>query len=176
MANASEERRNPYAAFNFVVKDDKGVEIAGFMEVSGLDGENAVIEYREGHDESAPSGTGGAGGTGSQTGAYVRKQPGLERYPNVVLRRGITGSSVLWDLRKAIRNATSGPELAKSGQNAPATPVYTVELQDETHKTVQTWCLQNPWVAKLTGPTLNAKSNEIAVEAVEVVCERIEIK
>ena len=29
--------------------------IAGFMEVSGLDGENAVIEYREGNDQTGDS-------------------------------------------------------------------------------------------------------------------------
>lgn len=152
-------RKNPYAAFNFVVTLD-GAEIAAFMEVSGLDGENAVIEYREGHDQT---------GNG---GAFVRKLPGLERYPNVMLRRGITGDLTLWNLRKAIRDATAGPEFGDIGS---ATPSLKVELQDEQHNTVQSWTLHNAWISKLSGPSLNARASEIAIESVEVVCERIEL-
>ncbi|HEX3864908.1 MAG TPA: phage tail protein [Stellaceae bacterium] len=152
-------RKNPYSAFNFVVTLD-GTEIAAFMEVSGLDGENAIIEYREGHDQT---------GNG---GAFVRKLPGLERYPNIMLRRGITGDLTLWKLRQAVRDATSGPEFGAVGS---VTPSLKVELQDETHTTVQSWTMHNAWVAKLSGPSLNAKANEIAIESVEFVCERIEI-
>src|SRR5262245_42776945 len=93
-------RTSPFAAFNFVVSHQE-VGIGGFMEVSGLDGENAVIESREGSDQSGETG-----------GAFVRKQPGLERYPNVTLRRGITEDLTLWtELRKKIRDAEKGPEL-----------------------------------------------------------------
>jgi phage tail-like protein len=161
MAKAT-PRPNPYAAFNFVVKLE-GTELAGFMEVSGLDGENAVIEYREGNDQKPGS-----------TGAFVRKLPGLERYPNVTLRRGIAGDLTLWNLRQKIRDADlSSPEFATTINSV--TPALTVELQNESHATVQTWQLHNAWISKLSGPSLNAKSNEIAIESVEVVCERIEL-
>jgi len=158
-------RANPYAAFNFVVTYEQ-VQIGAFMEVSGLDGENAIIEYREGADQKG------------NDGAFVRKLPGIERYPNVVLRRGITGSLRLWGLRKNIRNALSNanpkpPEFATSiGQKSPE---MQIALQDEKHATVMTWSLHNAWISKLSGPSLNAKANEIAIESVEVVCERIEI-
>lgn len=153
----AQSRKNPYAAFNFVVTID-GVELAGFMEVSGLDGENAVIEYREGSDSA---------------GNFVRKQPGLERYPNVVARRGITGDLTLWNMRQAIRDATTGPEFATTV--ASSTPLLKIDLQDEKHDTVQSWLLHNAWIAKLSGPSLNARANEIAIESAEFVCERIEI-
>jgi phage tail-like protein len=150
----AKQRNNPYAAFNFVVSINSK-PLAGFMEVSGLDSENAVIEYREGADPQT----------------FVRKQPGLERYPNVMMRRGITGDLNLWsNLRQPIRDAKSGPEMIASGQTPPN---ITVDLQDEAHNVVQTWTLQNAWVSKLSGPSLNAKGNEIAIEAIEVVCERI---
>jgi phage tail-like protein len=153
-------RKNPYAAFNFVVTL-AGSAVAGFMEVTGLDTENAVIEYREGNDQPA-------GG-----GAFVRKLPGMERYPNLTFRRGITGDLALWtDLRVKIRDATLGPEL---GAVNSVTPTFKVELQDEKHTTVQAWTLHNAWVSKLSGPSLNAKSNEIAIESIEVICERIEL-
>ncbi|MBX3306651.1 MAG: phage tail protein [Nitrospira sp.] len=151
-------RKNPYAAYNFVVTLD-GSNIGGFMEVSGLDTENAIIEYREGADQTS--------------GAFVRKLPGMERYPNITLRRGITGDLKLWnDLRKKIRDADIGPQLGSPGQ---ATPSLKIDLQDEKHNSVQSWTLQNVWVSKLTGPSLNAKGNEIAVESIEVVCDRIEL-
>jgi phage tail-like protein len=156
-------RTNPYAAFNFFVVI-QNTTVAGFMEVTGLDVENAVIEYREGIDQNLD-------GAAKNSGAFVRKLPGLERYPNVTLRRGITGDLRLWnDLRMKVRDGTLGPEL---GAISSPTPSVTINLQDEKHNTVQTWTLQNAWVAKLSGPMLNAKSNEIAIESIELVCDRI---
>jgi phage tail-like protein len=156
-------RISPYAAFNFVVTLE-GVNIGGFMEVTGLDGENAVIEYRQGDDQKGETG-----------GAFVRKQPGLERYPNVTLRRGITDDLTLWkDLRKKIRDAETGPELLE--ELNPTSPFLKVELQNEKHEAKVTWKLHNAWVSKLSGPSLNAKGNEIAIESIEVVCERIELE
>jgi len=154
------ERTNPYAAFNFILKGASDPSLtAAFMEVSGLDGENALIEYREGSDQQ-----------GQNAGNFVRKQPGLERYPNVTFRRGITGNLLLWQGRKRIRDATSYP-----GQLNYVKRDFVVELQDEQHKTVLRWILRNGWVVKLSGPSLNAKSNEIAIESIELACERIEI-
>jgi hypothetical protein len=102
-------RNNPYSAFNFIVTSTDDTTIGGFMEVSGLDTENAVIEYREGADQ-----------TGASAGAFVRKLPGLERYPNVMLRRGITGDLNLWtNLRQPIRDAKKGPEFAPSVKPRP---------------------------------------------------------
>ena len=149
-------RKNPYAAFNFVVavvgQPQPPTDIGGFMEISGLDSENAVIEYREGADQIAGS------------GAYLRKQPGLERYPNnVTMRRGITDNLTLWTaLRQKVRDATYKPQTLK------------VTLQDENHNTARSWTLTNAWVSKLSGPSLNAKGNEIAIESIEVVYDRLE--
>lgn len=151
------QRKNPYAAFNFIVKVN-GNDIAGFMEVSGLDGENLPIEYREGNDQSG------------NDGAFPRKQPGIEKYPNVTMRRGMTGSKALWDLRKNIRTAADGPAVVGGTQVN-----WTVDLQDEAHNVVLTWTLTNAWISKLSGPSLNSKANEIAIESIEVVCERIEV-
>lgn len=154
------ERKSPYAAFNFVIKGvtEPGFS-AAFMEISGLDGENAIIEYREGSDQKK-----------ANEGNFLRKQPGLERYPNVVMKRGITGNLLLWRSRKRIRDATNYPSMKDY------TPLdIAVELQDEQHQTVMRWILRNVWVSKLSGPTLNAKANELAIEMMELVCERIEI-
>ena len=142
--------KNPYSAFNFLVEVN-GEQIAAFQEISGLDGENQPIEYREGAD---PMNT-------------VRKLPGLEKYPNLTLKRGITGSTALYQWRKEVRDG---------GTAFPPTRDVTVQLLDEQHQPVMKWKLTNAWCAKLTGPSLNAKGNEIAIETMELAYDRIDLE
>lgn len=142
------ENKNPYSAFNFVVEVN-GEQIAAFQEVSGLDAENTPIEYREGADAINA----------------VRKLPGLEKYPNLTLKRGITGTMALWDWRKEVRDG---------GDAFPATRNVVVKLKNEKHEDVTQWTLTNAWCCKLSGPTLNAKGNEIAIEAMELAYDRLD--
>ncbi len=149
MANA---RPNPYSNFNFVVFAGDS-EIAAFSEVSGLDSENTPIEYREGADPTnAP-----------------RQLPGTEKYSRVTLKRGITGSTALWDWRKEVRDGI--------GAYPPARTV-TIKLLNETgdrNKPAMTFTLRNAWPTKITGPSLNAKGNDFAVEQLDLVHERLDI-
>jgi phage tail-like protein len=140
--------KNPYSAFNFIFEVN-GVQIAAFQEVSGLDSENTPIEYREGADRING----------------VRKLPGMEKTANLVCGRGITGSLELWNWRKEVRDGT--------GAFPPVRDVV-VSLQNEVHQTVMRWRLTNAWCCKLSGPTLNAKGNEIAIEKMELAYDRLE--
>ncbi|NUO64752.1 MAG: phage tail protein [Gemmatimonadaceae bacterium] len=143
-------RPNPYSAFNFTVEID-GAQIAAFQEVSGLDSENTPIEYREGADAMNT----------------VRKLPGIEKYPNCTCKRGITGSLVLWEWRKEVRDG---------GTAFPPTRNVTINLLDDQHNAVLKWKLTNAWCTKLTGPSLNAKGNEIAIETMELAYDRLDIE
>ena len=83
---ATGDRIDPYAAFNFTVEID-GVTTAGFNEVSGLDVESDVIDYRTGEREN-----------------IVTKLPGLKKNPNISLKRGFTRSdSVVARFLKSFR-------------------------------------------------------------------------
>ena len=144
------ENKNPYSAFNFIVEIG-GQQVAAFQEVSGLDSENTAIEYREGADAMNT----------------VRKLPGIEKYPNCVLKRGITGSLFLWNWRKEVRDG---------GTAFPPIRDVTIQLQDEKHESVFKWKLTNAWCTKLSGPALNAKGNEIAVETMELAFDRLDIE
>ena len=62
---------DPYASYSFLVE---GINVASFAEVSGLEVEIETIEYREGNDPTAG----------------VRKLPGLTKFANIVLKRGVT--------------------------------------------------------------------------------------
>jgi phage tail-like protein len=148
----SNPRPNPYSNFNFIVIAGDS-EIAAFSEVSGLDSENTPIEYREGADATNA----------------MRQLPGIEKYSHVVLKRGITGTTALWEWRKEVRDGLGA---------YPPSRTVTIKLLNETgdrNKPAMTWTLRNAWPTKITGPTLNAKGNDFAVEQLDLVHERLDI-
>jgi phage tail-like protein len=142
------QNKNPYSAFNFIVEIN-GQPIAAFQEVSGLDSENTPIEYREGADAMNTD----------------RKLPGKEKYPPCICSRGISGNMALWDWRKEVRDG---------GTMFPPTRDVVILLLNEKHESVYKWKLTNAWCSKLSGPKLNAKGNEIAIQTAEFQCERID--
>ena len=141
--------KNPYSAFNFTVAIDGNV-VAAYQEVSGLDSENTPIEYREG---------------GDATNA-VRHLPGIEKYSPVVLKRGLTGGTILWGLRKEVRDGSTA---------FPPTHTIVINLQNEQHVNVYKWTLTNAWCSKLSGPSLKGQGNELAIESMELDYDRIDI-
>lgn len=147
------QRENPYSNFNFVVEFD-GTEVAAFSEISGLDSENTPIEYREGNEATNSP----------------RKYPGVERYSNVICKRGIAGSLSLWEWRKEVRDASSV---------RPPYKDVTIKLlneKGERDKPAMIFKLTNAWPMKITGPSLNAKGNEFAVEQLDLAHERLDIE
>jgi phage tail-like protein len=143
---ATGSRNDPFAAFNFVIKID-GVTQAGFSECSGLSTESDVIEYR----------------TGAEA-ATVRKIPGLDKYANIVLKRGYTNSKELWQWRK---QTIDGKTQRRSGS---------IVLQDESRKTALTWNFTQAWPRKWDGPTFNAKTNEVSIEVLEIAHEGLTLE
>ena len=135
-------RSDPYKNFNFNVSIE-GITM-GFSECTGLDAEVNVIEYREGGDH------------------LVRKLPGLKKFTNITLKRGITDSLEIYNWFKAIMN---GKNDRRDGS---------VILLDEESKPVARWNFKNAWPCKYQGPRLNAKGNEVAIETLELACEWIE--
>lgn len=139
-------RNDPYRSFNFVVEIE-GVPSAGFASVSGLAGELQVVEYREGADPLSSS----------------RKLPGRVAYPNVVLRRGVTASRDLWDwFQTGVEGQVERRDVA-------------IVLLDNSRQPVLRWLLRNAWVTKFEAPELDASANEVAIETIELVHERLEL-
>jgi len=140
-------RHDPTPAFNFLVEID-GIVTAGFSECSGLSSETEVIEYREGNERVLG----------------VRKLPGLTRYGNVTLRRGITTNRDLWDWRQTVID----------GQVSRRTVAIT--LLDESATPVMRWSLREAWIAKIEGPHLRARGNEVAIESIELAHEGLRLE
>jgi phage tail-like protein len=136
-------RVDPYKNFNFRVEIDS-ITIAGFSEVTGLSSEVSVIEYREGGDFS------------------TRKLPGLPKFGNITLKRGVTKSAELYDWHRKILNGVSD---RRNGS---------IILLDDARTDVVRWNFFEAFPAKWEGPDLRANGNEVAIESIELSCERIE--
>jgi len=124
----------------------QGITTAAFSECSGLCSEIEVIEYRSG------------GETGS-----ARKLPGLRKFADVVLKRGITKDRELWDWHKA---ALDGNVQRKAGS---------IVLLDDGGQEVLRWNFRQGWPRKYEGPTLNAACSEVAIETLEITHEGFEL-
>jgi phage tail-like protein len=140
------QRNDPFKAFNFLVEIE-GIAQAAFSEVSGLESETAVIEYR----------------AGAEKVNAVRKLPGLTRFGNIVLRRGVTQDADLWNWRKSI---VEGDIDRRNGS---------IILLDDKRTEVVRWNFRNGWISKWEGPTLNAKANEVAIETIEIAHEGLRL-
>ncbi len=120
-------------------------------EVSGLDFEAETIEYRAGADIEY----------------HKRKQPGLMKYPNIILKKG-----VFLDKSKEFYNQWAKTVYFQEGVEQYRGDL-TISLLDEEHNPAVTWTAQSAYITKLQSPSLKADANEIAIETVEFVHEKL---
>jgi phage tail-like protein len=144
---ATGDRNDPYCGFNFRIEID-GTTVAAFTEASGLDAEGDPVDYREGTDRVN----------------WVRKLPGLRKYPNITLKRGITQNKELWAW---YRNIANGVADRRDG---------TIVLMNEAREDVLRWNFRSAWPNKVTGPSFNATSNEVVMESAELCHEGLDIE
>ena len=140
-------RDDPYAAYNFQVivtnVSDDGVAVSGaFTEVTGLELEIPPIEYRTGSEDIT-----------------VRKIPGLKKFTNITLKRGITGHVGFFEW---VKEALNGKVRRTAGS---------IVLLDENRQEVMRWNFDRGWPTKYTGPSLAAGKNEIAIETLVLSVE-----
>lgn len=122
----------------------------GFAEVSGLDSEIEIEEYREGGRNIAP-----------------RRFPRWGRNPRLVFRRGVTGSTFLWDWWADVmsHSFTLAPTKAPPRRNG------VILVEGLNHVPVAGWFFANALPERLAGPGLNARGSEIAIETLELAHE-----
>ena len=133
-------RNDPYRAFNFLIEIE-GLVVGGFSEVSGLQVETEVKAYREGGRNE-----------------YLHKFAGPTRYPsNLVLKRGLVDIETLWSWHQDV---TQGDIKRRNGS---------IYLLDQQSLPVIWWDFVEAYPIKWTGPQLQAASNTVALETVELV-------
>ena len=137
----------PLVKFHFQV--EWGGTKIGFTEVSGLDVETEVVEYRDG---SSPE--------------YAKiKMPGMQKFSNITLKRGTFKSDneyfAWWNTVKL---------------NTIERRDITISLLNEDHDPVVTWKVKSAWPTKIQSTNLKADGNEVAIESMEIVHEGLTIQ
>jgi phage tail-like protein len=147
-------RDTPYSVFNFLVNLGDGTEgdiQGGFSEVSGLNAEVTIAEYRNGNAKVN----------------YVSKIPAIHKAGDVTLKRGVIGAQNLYAWLNQIR---AGDVTAKRNVE--------IKLRSEdpaSASAVVSWKLINAMPIKWTGPTLTAKGgSDVAIEELVLAVESIE--
>jgi phage tail-like protein len=138
-------RIDPYNNYDFLVETG-GITSAGFKEVSGLDSTIDVIEYREGGDNTT-----------------TRKLPGMTKFSNIVLKRGVTDDAKFQAWHKQwIDGDPAAPRINGS-----------IVLRDRQGTEKVRWNFVNAWPTKWSGPSFNAEGKEVAIETMELAHEGI---
>jgi len=138
-------RNDPFTGGNFRVEID-GITSTSFSEVCGLEISIEVVDYRAGDARTSTE----------------QKLPGLTKFNNVTLKRGLTRDLALWNW---INAATTGNVSRRS---------VGIILLDQTDNPVLRWQLRNAWPCKWSGPILNAGCSEVAMEELELAHEGLE--
>jgi len=128
----------PYLDSRFFIEID-GLIAGGFSEITGLQVETEVEEIKEGGVND-----------------YTHKLPKGTKHPNIVLKRGITDSDILWKWHQDIVN---GIIERKSGA--------ILLLDFEGNREIR-WNFYEAYPVKWIGPNLNSKESNVSIETLEL--------
>lgn len=137
----------PIPKFHFQV--EWGGTKLGFSEVSGLDVETEVIEYRD----------------GVMPEYNKLKMPGMQKYGNITLKRGVfSKDNEFFDWWNTVKlNTIERRDII-------------ISLLNEEHNPVLTWKIKNAWPVKVQSTDLKADGNEVAIETLELAHEGLKFE
>ena len=151
MATTVEEIKNnyPLPAFHYRVEID-GMDPVAFAEISGLSIARETITYKD--------------GLSCIQGA--KRMPGLATDLKFTMKKGIIkADSQLYDWINSTRLTT----VEKKN--------VTISLMDEKGEVpVVTWKVTNAFPVKLDAPSFNAKTNDVAIESLELMADDLKIE
>lgn len=133
---------DPLQGFNFRVSFT-GAEALCFQKVEGISEEYEVIESNEGCRD------------------YTMKFPGRKKTGELVLTRGVYGSG-----------ATTLEDVWQAFIDGQSRMTVEVSLINRNGDIARTWVLDEAWVSKWEGPSLDASSSDIILESVTIQYER----
>lgn len=128
-----------------------GVEFQGqvagaFRECTGLGSENDVVDYKA----SGPKGE-----------FVMKKVPGRMKWNDITLKRGITDTMDMWKWRQKVEEGKV-EEARKNGS---------IIMFNQQSQEIARWDFVNAWPSKITGPTANAGTNDVAIEELAITHE-----
>jgi phage tail-like protein len=138
-------RTDPQHAFTFKVEIE-GVDAhpGFFRSVSGLSAETEVVEYREGGSD------------------LIRKLPGAQKYPNLVLKRGYTGDQTLYNWYQSVKK-----------QNFVKVKV-TITILDAHLTSVAKYNFYEAWPSKWEISDMDSSKSGVSTETIEIAHEGFE--
>lgn len=137
----------PLPKFHFQV--DWGGTKIGFTEVSGLNIENKVIEYRDGASPEFSK----------------IKMPGMREFSNITLKRGVFADDnefYQW-LNTISLNTVERRDVI-------------IRLLNEEHNPIVTWKIKNAFPLKIQSTDLKSDGSEVAIEQIELAHEGLTIQ
>lgn len=137
-------RLDPYIGCFFLV-EIQGLVAGGFSDLTGLQVEMETEDYQEGG-----------------VNEFTRKLPKTTKYPNLVLKRGLVDSDILW---RWFQEVSQGKIQRKT---------INVFVQDNAGSRMSPeWRFIDAYPVKWAGPDFKADTAQIAIESVEFVHEGI---
>ena len=97
-------------------------------------------------------------------GLGARYMPGMEQPIKLTLKKGVVrggNAFYLW-INSIALNKVNKKDLI-------------ISLLDDENKPVVTWNVQNSFPVKLSAPNLDAKSNEVAIESIELMADSLQV-
>jgi phage tail-like protein len=145
-------RDHPYEGSNFLVDlgigDPTDIRSTFFR----VEMPNAIIDevaYRSGNDKTQEA----------------RKQPGLAKYDHVVLKRGLLGSTDLWEWWKQAREGQ--PNVDRN---------VSITLLDEERAPVWIWHFRNAFPVNYRVTALDANCSDIVIEELTLTFDSMDIE
>jgi phage tail-like protein len=136
---------DPFASPWFAI-EFQGQITGAFRECSGLGSQNEVIEEKAAGPDGKP---------------ILKKIPGNLKFNNITLKQGITDDMDMWKWRQMVEQGKIN-DARKNG----AVVLYSLEGSE-----VARWNFVNAWPSRISGPSVNATSNEVAIEELEITIE-----
>jgi phage tail-like protein len=128
---------DPYGAYRFRV-EIQSLQVGGFTEISGLEREVQLEDYREGGIND-----------------YTHKLATVTKYPNLTLKRGLADAAELWQWHQDVVNGKIERRQ------------ISVLLMDTLGQDRWRWVFEKAYPVKWSGGAFNASNNAVFVESVE---------
>ena len=138
---------DPFVSFHFRVKIPHLGDIDYFTELSGLEMKVPSVQSV----------------TVNAQGMRVYRQiPGVSvEFGDIVLKRAVTDNTKIWEWRRMV----------EEGKVDEARCDGTIEMLNMAGEVVASWTFANGWPSQVSGPALNAESDEVSIEEVTIVHE-----
>jgi phage tail-like protein len=130
-------KTDPYGTFRFRV-EILGLQVGGFSEVSGLEREVQLEDFREGGLND-----------------FTHKLVTMTKYPNLSLKRGLADRTELWQWHQDVINGRIERRQ------------ITVVLVDTGGADTWRWMFEAAYPVKWSGASLNATTSAIFVESLD---------